>query len=299
MALSKVCASSVGKTGIGSCDINNDLAPIAGIILATDEQFFTTIPNFATEAVWDTDLKAEKLFPIPGFMEVEPVDVEEKYYESPSGQMMLMQKGKYRARYKFQVPVCMYSELALFSGNKMKLYYYDENGNILGTNPTGTVVQGFDIQMINVENRTRPTPDKPSFVVIYIAEKNSIQANEDLIVVKPTWDVSLKTGIIGVTITKTALTILGGIINVRATCGYDSAGAPVTIGIAGLVTADFVWLTALGAAQTPALASDNGDGSYTWTDTDLATGTVNLKATSALADDTILIKSSGALSFTI
>lgn len=300
MAFGKVCTTNTALTGLGSCEQNNNFGSISGLFLALDSQFFATKASFATEADWLTAIKAEQIFPIPNVVEVEHTDQEPSYYESPKGDQVLLRQGNYRAKYKLNIPFCLHQRLQAFRNSKLRLYKVDESGNIYGTSPEGTTVRGVAIQLINPEKMMFGKPDSPAFSVVYINEKDNKEWDENGVFVNPTFDALSLEGITPVTLTTSAPSALSLTIKVVAICGLTAAGAVNEMPITGLVAADFLFYKASdGSAQTPTGVVDKGNGTYTAAFAALVTGTVTLKAPAALSDDTIIIKSSGAASYTV
>jgi len=300
MAFGTVCTTNTALTGLGSCERNNSFGSEAGLALALDSQFFATKASFATQADWLAAIKAEQIFPITNIVEVEHTDQEPSYYESPKGDQVLLRQGNYRAKYKLNIPFCLHQRLQAFRNSKIRLYKIDENGNIYGTSPEGTTVRGFQVQLINPEKMIFAKPDSPAFSVITINEKDSKEWNENGVYVNPTWDALALEGINPVTLSTSAVSALSITVKVVAICGLTAAGAVNEMPITGLVAADFLFYKASdGTAQTPTGVVDNLNGTYTAAFAALVTGTVTLKAPAALSDATILIKSSGAASYTV
>lgn len=297
-ALTSVCTTNLTNLGSGGCATANPFIDPIAIILTNSSFSFTAPSNFATQADWTAGITAGTVFPLQGIVEYEDQSEETQYYESPTGNRVVRRLGKYRFTFRFNKPFAVHKKLQSFRNANVKMFIVDSEGNIWGTKPTGTVgtaaatgaVQGFTVSLFNPEKLSMPGADgTPAWSAVAVDLYDPQEWNEYGIYCNPTWNPSDLEPLTDVVLTQVSASTTAAVIGVYYQDQYTSAGAVNSIGIAGLVSADFEY------SATGVITSflDNGNGTYTFgaaSGTPFASSaTFGLVVPSALADKTGLI----------
>ena len=207
-----------------------------------DQQSFSfpTETDFATSTKWTDGIAAGTVFPLQGITEYEDQSEETQYYESPTGNRVVRRLGKYRFVFRFNKPLEVHKKLQSFRNADLRLFIVDSNGNIWGTNPSTTVVKGFQVALFNPEKLTMPGADgTPAWTALTIDLYDPQEWNEYGVYVNPsTWNPTDLQALVDVhleqvgTATATSLTV-----GVYYYDGFTSAGAINKVGISGLAFA--------------------------------------------------------------
>lgn len=296
MAVAKVVSTSYGNLGVKGTKKDNEMVAIDGVILTTSD-FSDTIANIALEATFTTGIKAGSVMPLVGLDSYEDQSSEDTIYESALGKRKLLKRGKTRYMFQFDVPLSVHrtlmsdfnsADLRMFPVRDGKLCFYNDNGT----------AKGFSTSMINIGRMAEVPADgsTPAFTPVYIDLDNYREWDMYGEFLEPSWNVNDLEPLVDVDLeivgTPTTSEV---VVRVFASDGYDSDGAVKKVGIKGIVEADFV--SGFGTATS---MTDNADGTYTFASSAaFSTGTVNLKAPSAMASTGLLIKSTGAATVTI
>ena len=301
MSIVQLCGSNFPNTGNAGCTDKSERGVERSIFLTTKSFQFDTYADFADASVWETGIKAGEIFPIQDVDSFEIQDEDVEKYQSDLGTEALTRYGNYRRLFNFNKNTCSMKALQGFSQQSVRVFYGDINGNIRAYSPDGTIVKGFDVDLIAVLKQTTiEAGGNVAMIPISIGEKNSRQWNTQGVLVNPTWEASDLVGLTDVVIevvgTPTALEL---IVKVYSACGYTAAGAVKEIAIKGIDPVDIVVTkTSDSSVQTVAF-TDNADGTYTGVGTAIESGDVDLKTPANQASTGLLIKSLGAATFTI
>lgn len=283
MAYENNCAAD--RKNLGLVNFCPDIALVTGFAIVSDTQEFATQTAAETLANWTTGINAvkkDRFNVFPQVLQVETAGEETVYEEFPTG-VNKVRDGK--IAWRFSHPINTYLQRALRSQNRNsgRIYLFYQNGKIGGTSPDGTKFQGFDINLLSVENPTQNDGSVGAKALVYVvlsaqgtSEYLDAPYTIDPTKAASTWSPGNLTSLIDVNVTVSGTPSLTSLI-------LDVKDAATGTGITGLVLADFLILTAAGADQTPdSVAEDaNVEGRYNFTDTNLETGTANLKAPSA------------------
>jgi len=302
MTVTKVCVNSLSNLGHAGCDTINPFLDVSGLLITSSDFSIDTYTNLALQATFTNAIKAGTMFVLQDLYEMEDQSTETQYYESPNERRIPRRNGKYRYLYKFILPFEVHKRLQSFTNANVKVIPFDNDGNIKVYSANGVLSTGFSVSMIKAEKMSEALPDgTPAFSPLVIDFDNAQEWNEYGVYVKPTWSpedlrdlAPVDVAIVG-SASATAFTA-----SVYYDNGLSSDGSVNNVGIAGLVKADFLSLTAAGASQDSAIdtVTDNGDGTYTFACTGFATGTLTLVAPASLSSG-LLIKSSGTATVTV
>jgi hypothetical protein len=278
-----LCLNTVEGLGL-RCEPENDLSILRGIFLTKPDFNFVSFTSFATEADWLAAIAAGNIFPILGIKEYEAADVEDNIYESPIGEKTLNYEGMRGMILKVKYDVKSHKILRTYANKNWKMFKFDLNGNVIGTSPDGTKVQGFKIGYFHVSKQMTATADQPAWTLINIQESIVAEWDERGVYCKPTFEPADLNGVLPVVLTCSTVTTFA----FTATVSYvdesklTSAGADTTVPISGLLAANFYVLDQGGLVETVTVSESLvSPGTYTVTGVDITSGSCQVIATAA------------------
>ena len=296
MTVAFVTSNSYNPTGFPGTRKDNEMTAEVGLWLATPD-FDPTPVQLATEDFVDAAIKAEQLFPIPNIDNYESRDKADTIYESPGGNEKLLLHGKRRKTYQLDIPLLVHQALQSFNNSNLRQYRIHDDGKISFYH-NGTKAHGFTTSMIQTGMMTDVPADgsTPAFTPFMVNMSNYREWDAFGGHITPTWDAVGKEGLRSVVLeivgTPTSSLV---VVRVYSPDGLNADGTVKEVAVKGIVQADFV--VGFGTAVS---MTDNADGTYTFTSSAaFSTGTVNLKAPSAMESTGLLIKSTGAATVTI
>jgi len=296
MTVAKVTSASYGNLGVKGTKMDNEMTAISGVILSTPA-FTDSIVNIAKEATWTAGIKAGTVMPLTGLDSYEDQSSDDTIYESALQKRKLLKRGKKRFMFQLDAPLGVHRTLQTDFNNADLRVWLIRDGKICFYNNGGNA-EGFGTSMINVGMMKEVPADgsTPGFTPLYVDINNYREWDMYGEFIEPTWSVESLEALVDVELEVSGVpTASSVIIKVYAADGFDSAGAVKEVAIKGIVEADFV--VGFGTATS---MTDNADGTYTFASSAaFSTGTVNLKAPSAMASTGLLIKSTGAVTVTI
>jgi hypothetical protein len=299
MTVAKVISASFGNLGTKGTRQDNEMVAIDGIILVTDA-FAHSIADLADEATWTADIRAKNVFPMNFVDNYEDQSSEDTIYEAPSGKRKLLKRGKTRLMFSLDIPLSVHRTLHRYFNNANLRYLPVRDGQICFYNDSGTA-RGFKTSMINMGRMTEVPADgsTPAFTPLYLDMDNYREWDMYGDFLNPEWNVGDLESLVDVDLevvgTPTDSEI---VIRVFGSDGYQADGTPNKIGIKGIEEDD--WASTAGAWTASSGYTDNEDGTYTFgSSAAFSTGTINLKAPSAMVSDGLLIESTGAATVTI
>ena len=296
MTVAKVTSASYGNLGVKGTKMDNEMTAITGVILTTPA-FTDTIANIALEATWTAGIKAGTVMPLTGLDSYEDQSSDDTIYESALQKRKLLKRGKKRFMFQLDDPLAVHRTLQTYYNNADLRVWLIRDGKICFYNNGGNA-EGFGTSMINVGMMKEVPADgsTPAFTPLYVDINNYREWDIYGEFIEPTWSVESLEALVDVEVEISGSpTSSQVIVKVYAADGYASDGTVKEVAIKGIIEADFV--VGFGTAVS---MTDNADGTYTFTSSAaFSTGTVNLKAPSAMASTGLLIKSTGAATVTI
>ena len=294
MTISKVCTNKAANSGAGGCSKVNPFVDVVKRLALIPGFSFATVASFTTEADVTTAIRAKNLIPLPDIWDVEDTSVATNYATSSNENMKKTRGLKKRFSDKYDVPLDVHQALKTMDQINYSIITIDGANNVKFYQD-GDLVKGFTTSTFSVEDQMDASQDggTPALTNVMMAFKNNDEWDVYGNFVNIPWASALQplTSVyveqVG-TASATAVTL-----RVYANGGYNADGTVNKIGIAGLVAADFTATTTAGADQSSALGTvtDNGDGTYLFASTALATGTTNLVTTPNLSDTEALYDS--------
>ena len=267
------CTQGQKNIGVSSCLKLPE--QIKGFI-TTPKNFSLSYENASNPASWQTAILAAKsarvyLWPTSQLTENTS---EETILESTSLSNLLVRDGRYGWRMMFKVNLELHKAIFSHTGFNGRVFLIDNEDKIIGTDVAGNFA-GCTIDLLN--------PEKLMFNDGSVTSKTpvslSLRNNREIDVHGKMIDGSFLSSLIA--LTGVNLTVLGTPtatnIDVSVTSDLDNEG------LLGLAVADFVLLTAGGAAQVINTIVDNDDGTYSLAGAGWVTGTLNLVSASALS----------------
>ena len=149
--ISSSCAAAIANVGHLGCQDVGQLTDIVALLITSNDYSFATTEDFADVAKYKTAVKAKKIIPLHGVVEIDDQSEEAKMYESPVGKRIPRRPGAYRFVFRFNKPFEVHKALQSYSNGKFKVILIDSSNHIIGFTPDGTKVAGFNISMIYAE----------------------------------------------------------------------------------------------------------------------------------------------------
>jgi hypothetical protein len=241
-------------------------------MLTVPEDFVLSTANAATVALLKTALQtalkaglANRIYFWPLFKNMDN-NSEEAVYEDTPYSINAVRDGQYRFKPYFKESLCVYKKMFSHNATSGRVIFFDSKGNLFMTEVEGGY-SGFTMAMLNVEKLQLNDGTVSTKIPVYIALEDPTEVSVGGVLIAGTTVRQL------IRLKDVTLTIVGSpsattiVVDVKTSCD----NLPVN----GLVVADFKLLTTLGATQVITSLVEV-DGRYTLTDTDFATGTLDL-----------------------
>lgn len=274
-----VCLNTL--SGIGEvCEQATPITITSGFFLTRPDFEFSSFSSFATQADWLTGIVDNKIFPVQGVKDEEPMDFEDSVTDTPSGDKVFNFEGRRGKRFKILLPLEMHKVLRTYDRKNFKIFYLDRNNNIRGTTPDGTKVTGFSLNYFRIPKQQSPYPDNPAYSYIEVQELDINEWDRNGVYVNPTWLGSTVKGVL--TVEATPSTVATNDFTVAVSyvdnSGLTSAGANTTAAISGLVAANFEVIDQTGAVVTPEKVTESTTtpGTYTIETSAMTSGSVQV-----------------------
>jgi len=273
-----------------------DLGRTIKIVLTKSDFQFATQDLAETQSEWQDAIDEEEIFPLPYVYENEDMSEESVMQDFAGGDSLKVRDGNYAEKMKLFLSVADMRKLQTYKNKTWRMFVIDENGNILGTSPDGTVFKGFELTTFDVDKMNLTVGDVKRMVPIYYKQREVSEWLSKGVALRPlklttdSWDPRDIDGLTDVEITVSSAIATKVVVSLEAylkgvaLTGFDQPS-------------DWVLLTAAGAAQTISTVTDNEDGTYDLNGTGLETGTINLAEPEDLSLDGY--KSTGAQTVTI
>lgn len=292
--------------GAGSSKGVDPFKSIAGIIVTTDGFSIATTELASTKATWEAGIKAKTVFPIFGnqFWGYEDVSADAVIPESDLGNRAVMRDSKYRFNFSLWQPLSVHQLLRTFNDLDMRVFFVDEAGTLFYT-VEDNVIKGFSTSLfyLGAKKFVPANGDSPSIATLMIDFNDEEEWNENGDYV-PNVAFGLKklTPLTTVYLESVSASATSVVMRVYTTDGNASDGTINKSGVAGInceVSGDNDFVASL--TGTVSAIADNGDGTYTFTGTSLATGTIGMVAATAMTSDfsKLYIEASAPVAITI
>jgi hypothetical protein len=286
--ITKVCSSSLYNIGSLDCEKNNPFLDAVSLFLSVNHEF-ATFADFADEDKWKDEVAAGTIIPLHGIVEIEDQSEEPRYYEAPNGTRVARGLGKYRHTYLFNLTFEQHKALQSYHSADLDIFVLDDAGNISGYSPDGEKVKGMDLGMFNPEKmRTAGQDNTPAWSPVVVDQADAKQWNEKGVFVNPGWLPSEILPVADVELSVADASATSILVKVAYVAGIASDGSDNEVGVSGIVEEDFEFTD-----TSPDDMVDNGDGTYTFTGTDMVAGSVDLKVPADQASGGQPIKSTG------
>lgn len=249
--------------------------------LTTDDFEFATITAAKTESEWVDGITEESILPIPDILEYTDNSEDDTYWVSPVNSVAkFIREGKTDNRIMCLFEPGLYRRLRGLNGKKMRLFYADGAGNVMGTSPDNTVIKGVSLGTLRVEKWIHSTGDNPTFIPIRFVMDSGIERNDQVAMFNVTWNINSLNGI-----QPLSLTVVGTPSSTSVV--VDIEGTDDGVALEGLtLPAQFSFIKASdGSSQTISTVTESTTvpGRYTLAGTGLVTGSLNIKDVITLA----------------
>lgn len=274
------------------------LGRIIKMVLTPTDFTFSTQSEAETETNWQDAIEAvsSRIYPLPFVWENEDQSEDAVYQDFTSGSSLKVRDGRYAERMQLYISVADMVKLASFKNKSWRAFEVDENGNILGTSPDGTIFKGFEVDVFDVEKMMRTAGDANRMVPIYVKYREPSEWTDYGVALQPlelstdAWDPRDLDALTDVELSVVSSTTAKVVVKAEA---YLKG-----VLIEGLsATSDWEITDDAGDAVSVSAVTDNGDGTYDISAT-LTAGTYNVD----LADPATLgidgYESTGSKEFT-
>jgi hypothetical protein len=291
MSFEITCATLIKNTGQSDCNV--DVGFDIGHVFVPRGTEIATADAAKLLATWTTGIQADagsRWYPVPSSVKQEPTPDEPVYEALSQGAEQYLYTNTSKDRFFISANILtpkFVSNMNSLNNGIWAAYIITSNGYIKGKTTDDTKFLPINVT-IRVEPQRKAT-DAEGAHLPYTVRLDDYQD----------WN------LYGASVKPTAfnpVTDLEGLLDVDlAVSGTPSATTLVitvatdlnNIAVTGLVLADFVFTD----SGTPDSVAESPDGTYTFTDTDLLTGSANLKSPSAMT--TSGYESTGSVSWTI
>lgn len=176
---------SVTRTTIGKqfCIKGNPLKMARKPFLVVPGFTFDTFADFQDQDVWNAAIAAGNIFPLELIEAVENSSVEASIVDTDGGSKFKTRKGRYGYIYDMNMTLSQNANAQDLDSATWTIIVADDDDNLIGTTPDGTVVGGLDLSYLDVMDM-QPTggTDDYSKTRIEIQLKYNIQLNEQIMV---------------------------------------------------------------------------------------------------------------------
>jgi len=276
-----------------------NLGRIQKVILTPVEFSFADEAAALTQSNWQDAIEqiAQRIYPIPDFWEVEDNSEDSTYDERPGGKI-LVEEGQHVIRGLMKLSMYDIRKIRSFNNHSWRAFVIDVNGNIIGTNLTGTLAQGLKVRDLTVEKMMLPNAEQTNWVPVNIHFDNASEIMDNGIILQPkdketdAWDPTELDGLIDVALETSNPSTSG--VTVKATAKKKG------VALSGFdVVGDWVLKDDAGDSVTISGITDNGDGTYQISATlvTATTYTINLADAATLSQDGY--ESVAAVEFTV
>jgi hypothetical protein len=292
-----------GHSGYARYGINN-LSVARKVILLPPGTQIATSTLVATQATWTTLIKnpmATRVHPLPLAIDVKPGGADTVFSKTKLSGNVPIRSEPYSLELDYDINQILHTELLKFNFKKWDVVLVDAFDNIMGYTPDGTKFQGFSTVSVHFSDMEIGTEAKEWSTKLTINFANNKEWNMSPAMVSGdslSWYPSLMDGTTGVNLAITASTTAAWTISV-IDAGYNASDPRGQR--TGLAKADFT-ATKDGSAHSLSGATmvDNGNGTYTFTETNTAgVFVVTLVACASISVTTYNIEPLATCTFTL
>ena len=248
------------------------------LVLAKWDFKFASVEDFKSKEKWDEAIIAKEIVPLYELYELTSANTDAVFYESRNFKKETSKAVKITTGESY-LSFCSHAALKSYEGTDYtKVFEVTEDGNIIGVYAAdGIGVQGQSMKSFDIGIRMAATTAKPAYTPISITYADYEELEKGAVLARPDFNPVLDlTGIFAVEFTQvgpgSATTV---VVKAAVGCGATEP----------LVGADSILklLDAAGVDQS-ATAVEGPDGTYTFTGTDLESGTVTTDGAHAIDD---------------
>ena len=161
------------------------VAPVVKYVLAGNDQKFATKELAKTLASWKTGIASKDLIPLYAIEVLANANIEATFYEARNRYQTKAEKKVVTSEY--HLGVCSYGALLSYSGKKMRLYEFSDDGKLSGvTDEEGTIVKG-QLVTIEVGMLIASVDDKPQTATVTITYEDWKEFVNNPAILVPSW----------------------------------------------------------------------------------------------------------------
>lgn len=165
------------------CRNKNKLQQFRSMCLIDPDYAFPNIEAFRDRAVWIQGIKDRKIIPIIDIRNVNPKTVDTEYETGDDEITIKTRNGRYIFTLLYHVDFEFHKTIRKYSEQYFDVIFVDWINQALAYSPDGTMVKGFDINLLNIEDQDMGD-NKLKFSPVYVELSDSRQYNDFGIVEK-------------------------------------------------------------------------------------------------------------------
>jgi hypothetical protein len=273
MSLINQCPDDSALLPTGDSGCPQDLTAARKIFLYKEGVNYATIDSAKTEADLDTLIQSEDVIVLKLVEQTDNSDKEEEIWEGNGGGTHKIADGVSKNTYNLINTPALHAFLRTYDQFSGGYVVVDRNKNTRMHTANGITVDPISIGRMSVGIQTSANDGNPAFTPITIEDKFPREWNNNPVSFKPSWNILGKNGLLPVRVSVVSASATEIVVNAT---NYET-GAPV-VGLEAADGADWVLLTAAGAAQVITTSTESGTilGQYALAGSAFVTGTLTL-----------------------
>jgi hypothetical protein len=281
--------AGIGETGQQS----TPLTITAGLLLTTPGFKFDTVSAFALEASYKAGIIAGDIYPIMNVLDDEAADFEDVQTQTATGANIFQFEGKRGRNLKIQLPLELHKVARTYSFKNWRLLRIDQNNNIIGMSPDGTIVKGVKLSFFRVGKQKTDTTSGTYTSIMY-QEANINDWDKFGVYINPSWSATDLEGVLKVKLTAGTIAANATVANVAwvDNSAIKEDGTKNSVPVTGLLAANFVLINQTGGVVTATVVESTAiPGRYTISNASLTSGSLTIAPSSVnmYESDTVVL----------
>jgi hypothetical protein len=269
--------AGIGETG----DQSTPLTVTAGLLLVTPGFQFDTVSDFGNIQKYKDAIIAGNMYPVKNILDDEPDDFADVVTKTATGSNIFQFEGKRGRKLKVQLPLELHKVLRTYSFKNWRVFRIDQNNNIIGTSPDGTVVKGIKLSYFRVGKQMQDSTSG-TYTPIEMQEGSINQVDKFGVYINPDWEASDLEGVLQVKLVSGVIAANATVVTVNwvDNSAIKASGVKNSVPVTGLVAANFKLINQTGAVVVATVVeSTTIQGQYTISNASLTSGSLQIMPT--------------------
>lgn len=271
--------AGIGETG----DQSTPITITSGLLLTTPSFKFDTIADFADQDKYKTAILEGKMYPIMGILDDEAANFEDVQTQTATGSNIFQFEGKRGRNLKVQLPLELHKIARTYSFKNWRAFRIDQNNNIIGMSPDGTIVKGIKLSFFRVGSLKNDSANG-TFTPIMMQEANINDLDKFGVYINPEWSATELEGVLKVVLTAGTIATNSTTVNVAwvDNSAIKEDGTKNSVPVTGLVAANFNLINQTGGVvPATVVESTTIPGRYTISNASLTSGSLQVQPSAA------------------